>query len=108
MNKREAIHALIDKLLDLEESSNKRVYFSYYGNSEGFDFSVDPTKFDRTSIGKDRSYFSSTFDGTPQEIFERMSAVIKIVSAIPDQPNEKCHTFTIPESKAKELGLITA
>jgi hypothetical protein len=106
MDKRKVIHELIDRLLDVEETSKKRVSIYYHGFCESFSFSICRNKLAiHDDLLKARAiYFSNPIlnDLNIDEIL----AQINEVSLIEDVPEEKQVDIKISESKARELGLI--
>lgn len=103
MNKRDMIHALVDKLLDIEETSQKGAQFSY-STLNGFDFYFKT----RPGLGyewlgtTERIYFNGNWSADDQ-----YSNAIKYIGHIANTPDpEPKMSFEMTESKAKALGLI--
>jgi hypothetical protein len=99
MNKREIIHVLIDKILDIEETSLKGAHFTY-STSTGLDirFCTRPGSFaDR--IGD--THYGFTVDENELSLASAYIEKIKNTSDV-----EPKVTLTLSAEKARELGLI--
>lgn len=100
MNKREMINELLDKVLEIEESSKKGVRFSYSNSllSVYFKETDDSGEF----IGKSATVFFKSTDIEGQ--LNDALAQIGLVKNTPDVEPKISVMLTI--EKAKELGLI--
>ncbi len=102
MNKRELLHALIDKLFDVEETTKRGIDFEYSTNL-GISFSVTSTPknyADRIRpIYRDYNIKEDALENT-----ENAEHEIDLINETPDK--EPCFSFSLPESRARELGLI--
>jgi hypothetical protein len=107
MNKREMIHALIDKLLDIEESSKKRTFFYYHGHVQSFDFSVAKNeKAFSDKLISSTKYLSEEISDVDERYLKKCLQDLEAISQVEDGPVEEMVTLQISESKAKEMGLI--
>lgn len=108
MNKREMIHALIDRLLDIEESGTKKeLNFSYgsYGEFQTFNFYFYEGNGSREWVTGDRtSVHFKGFMTAPEEYFKRALVDIELIRNTPDVEPKVNVTLSI--EKARELGLI--
>lgn len=104
MTKREMIHTLIDKLLDIEENSQKGVSFSYI-SLIGMDFHFTTRQEAHSDWVGTRTdcYFKKGWNAETQ--FLKALEAIETVNNTPDV--EPKLSFTLDESKARELGLIS-
>jgi hypothetical protein len=106
MNKRELIHALVDRLLDLEASSNKMISFNYSHHSMSFYVARNHLAYrdwlTKTSV---HVFFSDDSGRTATQFIGALDEINRVAS-LPDSPVEKMVDVQLPESKAKELGLI--
>lgn len=105
MNKRETLHLLIDKLLDVSETGTKKELSLFYfdlENGSSFDFSF------REGNGSNKRITGrSLFFGGPLEKLETVNealAEIERVKTIPDV--EPKINLNLCVEKARELGLI--
>lgn len=105
MNKREAIHALVDKLLDIEETRKRGINFSYC-SVLGIDFYCLSTPESYSDFISERNgcYFSPKYCESIDDDLKRAFADVEAVNAIPDR--EPVVKVEMTESKAKGLGLI--
>ena len=103
MEKRELIFEIISRLLEIEETSLKGVDFSYNNNTGiSFHFRIRPGA-GHEWIGSFNSiYLAKDFDNSLQ--IERAFSILEQVKNTSDV--EPKHTFSLPESKARELGLL--
>lgn len=103
MNKREMIHALIDKLLDVEESGTKKeLHFSYF-TTLGLDFFFYEGNGSRDYV-RPRCCFYPRNEEDLSRQFERALVEIELTRNTPDV--EPKVSLTLTEEKARELGLI--
>lgn len=102
MNKREMIHALIDKLLDIEETSQKGVHFNYStAHLIDFYFLSRPKSFgDYVGSGRTSIY---TFEDLEQGFSKALLEIEKIKNTPDPEPKV---SVVLSEGKARELGLI--
>ena len=107
MNKKETIFEIISKLLDIEETSSKRVYFSYFGSpcSLHFHIAKNEKNYNEYLAPTEYVYFKEPLAHKPNELLKLYSE-IEAIKDIPDGPVEEILTFKLTESRAKELGLI--
>lgn len=103
MNKREMIHALVDRLLDIEESSKKGVSFGYDTRLDfDFHFNSRPGNFSDYIGHRVCCKFSGPL--SDYESFDKAIAEIERIKNTPDV--EPKITLTFSESEARERGLI--
>lgn len=108
MNKREMIHALIDKLLDVEESGTcKELHFTYHSSkisdSLSFHFYEGNGSTEQV-LGKNTHAYLTNGLAMNGKSFEQALADIELIKNTPDvEPKVR---VTITEEKARELGLI--
>lgn len=102
MDKREVIHALIDKLLEIEQTTKRGIDFEYSSNL-GISFNV--TSSPKNYTDKIRPIYRDYFaDRAPFLSFEKAEFEIGLISLTPDKEPEV--SIKLPESRARELGLI--
>jgi hypothetical protein len=101
MNNRELLHALLDKLLDIQESSSKVVFFSYSGHTNTIDYQVCKNR-----LAYDVKFAYSFCVSVSEDSVNKAITQIAGASMIEDEPVEKMVEVKLSESKAKELGLI--
>lgn len=103
MNKREMIHALIDKLLDIEDSgSKKELHFSYW-TKIGFEFHFNEGNGSEDYV-RDPVYLYTKDSWDKEAQFGIALKEIDLIRDIPDvDPKVR---VTLTEEKARELGLI--
>lgn len=100
MNKREMLHTLIDKIMDIEESSKKGVRISYSNSLANIYFKESDSKGD--FIGTTSSIY---FDMS--EIDKQFSNALSEIEKIKNTPDvEPKVSVLLTEEKARELGLI--
>jgi len=103
MDKRQMLHVLIDKLLDIEETSKKGIHFSY---STLLSFSsyatVTPGNYTHR-VGPNLSvYLKPEWDQ-----LEQFDAALKVIEDMGNTPDEEPKIkVELTELKARELGLI--
>jgi hypothetical protein len=99
MTKREMLHVLIDKLLDVEETQGRGVHLGY-DSSLGIEFyaTIKPGAHrDRVGNPFRNFYFES----------EGIASALEEINVIKNTPNpEPLIEFKLTESRAIELGLI--
>jgi hypothetical protein len=102
MNKREMLHVLIDKLLDIEETTRRGIDFEY-STHLGVSFNVTSSPKNYTDrirpIYRDYHVKDDALENT-----ENAEHEIDLINETPDK--EPVFSFSLPESRAKELGLI--
>lgn len=108
MNKTETFKVILEKLLEVEMTSSKCLFLYYHGNIDSLDFHFTPNKKNtREKIGRNFSIYLDgplkTLENEIQQIFKDIDAIKKVE----DGPIEEILTFQIPESKAREIGLLT-
>jgi hypothetical protein len=104
MDKREAIHLIIDELLNIEESSKKSVSFSY-STILDFDFHVKES----TALASDRigRTFYNIYTRFPKTIKEQYDAALIALNEIKHTPDvEPKVSFTMTRIEAERLGLL--
>jgi len=99
MDKRKIIHELIDKLLDIEEATPRGVDFEY-STHLGIRFNV--TSRPKNYMDRVRPIYRDY--EVSEESFLKAIEEIRAINETPAKEPE--FSFTLPESKAKELGLI--
>jgi hypothetical protein len=104
MTKREMLHVLIDKLLDIEETSRKGIHFSYdtllIFSAHA---SVCPGNYSHRVGPRIDFYLRPEWE--QQKQFE---ATLKGIEDLKNTPDEEPKIkLEITESKAKELGLVS-
>lgn len=105
MNKREMIHALIDRLLDVEESSKKKVFINYSGHIKNLSFYITPSH--DFSIWLEDKRFELPLDwGHLQENYECLLSDIERLTLITDESIEEVVSIRMKKSEAKAKGLI--
>jgi hypothetical protein len=99
LTKREILHVLIDKLLDIEETTTRGVTFDYC-TSLGVNFHAitSPSRHGDRIRPEWRDWYLT------KESFEKCLREITEINNTPDREPEV--TVKLTESKAKELGLI--
>lgn len=103
MKKREMIHQLIDKLLDVEESSKKGVNFSYQGSiGIDFHFTTRPQAHSDWIGNRKTCYFKEYYSADEQ--FNNALKEIEIIKTTPDV--EPKVSVLMTEEKAREMGLM--
>lgn len=103
MNKREMLHVLIDRLMDVEESeTTKKLYFSYWQEC-GLDFHFSEGNGSRELV-RPRTwvYFNSPWDKEQQ--LKNALIDIELIKNTPDVEPKVSLSLTV--EKARELGLI--
>lgn len=104
MNKREMIHALIDKILDIEETSKKGASFNYTSNlSFDFYFTSRPGNFSDRVGARTDLYLRESWD-INEQYFKCLTAIEKMQNTPDVEPKI---SFELTEERARELGLIT-
>jgi hypothetical protein len=106
MNKREMLHAIVDKLMDLEESSVKCPSFSYHSKFQCIDVYVRKNKYEDVYLHTPMGLWIHLEKTDRQERFETMNEELQRISALPDEPVVKLVDVKMTEEKAIELGLI--
>lgn len=103
MNKREMIHMLIDKLLDVEETgTTKKLYFNYYSPT-GVDFHFSEGNGSKEYV-KRPTY---VYTGPTWNIEEQVKIALKDIETIKNTPDvEPQINLNLSLAKARELGLI--
>jgi hypothetical protein len=103
MNKREMIHELIDRILDIEESSLKGAHFNY-ASSVGLDFyfTSRPKSF-HSRIANRHDFYTNSNSFDIDKGFKDALAALETMAQMPDK--EPDIIITLPESRAIELGL---
>lgn len=107
LDRRKIIHDLIDKLLDIEALSRKKVFFGYSGFVDSFDFRIvkNEKAYNEKLLPSINLYFNDSFGLTQKKIQEHIDKIIE-TSLIEDGPVEEMVSVQISQSRAKELGLI--
>lgn len=101
MNKRAMLHELLDKVMDIEETSKKGVVFEYSTlHNVALRFKTRPVA--GASYVLDGCGFN--FFNMNEAEFRSALDVIETINIAPDV--EPKFSFTLDESKARELGLI--
>jgi hypothetical protein len=105
MNKTETFKTIVEKLLEIENTSNKCVFMYYHGSAELLDIHITPNKINiyEKLLPNQLVYLNKT---TPDEL-EKLLSEIEAIKQLPDGPVEEILNFKISESKARKLGLIT-
>lgn len=108
MDKREVIHALIDKLLDIDESDTKKQLNFYFIKLEDggscFDFNF------REGNGSSDSVLPrvNLYFGNNLESEKKIHDAFEVIEAIKNTPDiEPKINLSISQSRARELGLIS-
>ena len=100
MNKREMIHVLIDKVLDIEETSQKGVRLNFSNSMLYFYFMENDSN--TVSLG------SSTYLFFREDIGDQFVAALDALEKIRLTPDVKPMVrITMTEEKARELGLVS-
>lgn len=104
MNKREMIHAVIDKLLDVEEMGTAKKLAFYYHQNIGLDFNF------REGNGSDKYVGGrgiSIYSGEGWSIEEGVKIAFEFIETVKNTPDVKPQiSITISEEEAREKGLI--
>ena len=107
MNKREMIHALIDKLLDVAESGTKKelnFYFMTLSDCQSFDFRFCEGNGSKQNV---RPSFGVYFGNSLQRA-NSLELALKEIELIKDTPDvEPKVNLNISIDRARELGLIS-
>ena len=107
MNKMEIINDILKRLFEIQTVSKKVAYFNYYGGIDCFEFHIAKSKKDfLEKVLSNRSVYFSGVLKTNLEDFEKIYSEIESIKHVPDDL-EEILTFKIPESRARELGLLT-
>lgn len=101
MSKREMLHTLLDRVLDIDETSKKGVRFNVSKNFCHIYFKTSDQS-GAEDVGKNNCFFLEREDS--EESFQQALEEIEKVRNTPDV--EPKLTFLLDESKARELGLI--
>jgi len=101
MNNREMLHVLIDKLLDIEATTQRGVNFEYT-SSLGFHLTVTTAP---SSYGDYIRKPFRKYESLNELNFKEYLNEIDLINSTPDREPEV--SLKIPESKARELGLIS-
>lgn len=107
MNKLTAFQTIFKALIELEQNSVKAVAIEYSTSCDMFYFSICKNKMDRSYLMPCGLFY--VFSDNTGDYSRDVEAALKSIdeaSLIPDGLVEKVLEFRIPESKAKELGLI--
>ena len=111
MKKQMAVFIIMEKIMSIEDMSNKRAFVIYSGG--GFAGSLSATFYaskDLTDaranqeIGRFNHYFRD--DEISSEEMEEIFLTLRSIQQTPDISPEKFIQISIPESKALEMGLV--
>jgi hypothetical protein len=105
MNKREILHMILDKVLDIQETTGMCPQFSYQGhvNSVQLHILASPERYREWMHDDIMHFYFSDYELSPK-ILDAFIDKINVVKNTPI-PEPKIN-IQITEEKAKELGLI--